>query len=647
MIGREKMKINAIHGVKSNNKMNSSNVAFERKLKEHEKADYSQTINQAMDYLGIVNRAMVIHAPSFPASKKTDIDQGIGVPYGEGTQEFVNFLKLHGFNSVQLGPMGKLNRGDTAPYTSSVFAKNPLFIDAQALTTSEYGKILSNEELEGNTYEALSGEKNYRRVDYNDAQETIDTLMSIAYDNFQTKLNKKNKDAQNLNKQFVAFKNENNEWLEKYSVLDVIAKRHNTDFYPHWPQEDRELIAKVKKGDLAAKRTYNQIKKDNAAEIDKYQFIQFIIDKQGKESVQKGAITYIGDLLVGTSSFDELVYQDVFLSDYKIGAEGGGPNGGPQLWGFALLNPDKLFNKDGSLGDAGKFLQAKLKKAMSDTKNIRIDHVMGLVNPYIYKTTPMITKKTTDGTEYQAPKISGYLVNMGVDKNNNFARILPEIVIPTMLEMGVDPNTVVWEDLGWDPTGAFYKVFKDKLDLHGISGLLWTKGEDAKNNARDNWAYIGCHDNPPAQKIAKEDERVHGEWKHAWDTSYLAQYNNSRPITKKAAQAELEKDTKKLVNAKFADLMNSTKNIQISFMDFFGIDKAYNTPGTTGGDNWTLRLNPTFEDEYHKSLENNGYALNMPEVLAQAIKAQGKNTKQVNQMLDKLNHYSEVLKEKE
>ena len=281
------MKINAIHSIRNGNKINSSNVAFERKLKDYEKADYSNTINQAMNYLGIVNRAMVIHAPSFPASQKTDIDQGIGVPYGEGTHEFINFLKLHGFNSVQLGPMGKLNRGDTAPYTSSVFAKNPLFIDAKALTTAEYGKILSDEELEGNTYEALNSEKNYRRVDYKDAQETIDTLMSIAYNNFQTKLSKRNKDAQNLNKQFEAFKNENSEWLEKYSVLDIIAQRHNTDFYPNWPKEDRELLAKVKKGDLAAKRTYNQIKKDNAAQIDKYQFTQFIIDKQGKESVQK------------------------------------------------------------------------------------------------------------------------------------------------------------------------------------------------------------------------------------------------------------------------------------------------------------------------------------------------------------------------
>ena len=95
-------------------------------------------------------------------------------------------------------------------------------------------------------------------------------------------------------------------------------------------------------------------------------------------------------------------------------------------------------------------------------------------------------------------------------------------------------------------------------------------------------------------------------------------------------------------------------------MDFFGINKSYNTPGTSGGDNWTLRLNPDFKDTYYKSLEQgSGWAINMPEVLGTAVQAKfdedvSRNGKpywetkaQIDPLLNRLNHWSNVLKEKE
>ena len=55
----------------------------------------------------------------------------------------------------------------------------------------------------------------------------------------------------------------------------------------------------------------------------------------------------------------------------------------------------------------------------------------------------------------------------------------------------------------------------------------------------------------------------------------------------------------------------------------------------------------TDQDIYYEILLNNGYALNMPEVLASAIKAQGKVNIKTAELVDKLNHYAGVLKEKE
>ena len=270
------MRINNVVGM--SNAITGRNFAFARKLKENEKKDYTATINKAMDYLGIQNRAMIIHGASFPARDNMDADLGIGSPYNN--KKFIDFLKLHGFNGVQLGPTGKLNRGDTSPYSSSVFAKNPLFIDFTLLSDKEYAAILP----EGYTYVAMSKVKpekeNYSRADYKEAEANVKELTTAAFGNYTAKLEKKDPDALKLEKEFNAFKQENAYWLNYYAVLDSIANKYGTDYYPKWREEDRNLIQDVKNGDEDAVAYYNQLEKHNAKDIELYKFTQFIIDKQ-------------------------------------------------------------------------------------------------------------------------------------------------------------------------------------------------------------------------------------------------------------------------------------------------------------------------------------------------------------------------------
>ena len=121
---------------------------------------------------------------------------------------------------------------------------------------------------------------------------------------------------------------------------------------------------------------------------------------------------------------------------------------------------------------------------------------------------------------------------------------------------------------------------------------------------------------------------------------------------------KIKSNPKEYMKAKFADLMNSTKKIQISFMDFFGINQQYNKPGTVGNQNWTLRLNPNYKDTYYKSLSSDDNAINMPEILSMSVNAKvnddiqyGKvnyNKRHEMQLLiNELNHWAGVLKEKE
>ena len=436
------MRINCVARVNANI---GRDVAFERKLREDEKSDYSGAINRALDYLGVVNRAMVIHGPSFPAHG--NIEQNVGSPYE--SEEFLNFIKLHGFNSVQLGPTGKLNDGDNSPYVSSVFAKNPLFIDFSLLATPEYASLLTEEELMNYFNSPVETEENYTRANYGEAKKVSNIVLEKAYHSFLDKLSQEDKDTKRLNREFKTFQRKNAEWLNYYAVLDVIAKKYGTDNFLEWDNKDRFLIKKIEAGDTEAKDYYRKINEENRQQIEFYKFSQFLIDKQSNADDSNRGLTYISDLLIGASKFDELIFEDAFLKGYKLGTEAGGPFDSPQLWGISLLDPNKLFNKDGSLGEAGKYLKLKLNKALQNAENIRIDHAMGLVDPYIYDERTVVYEEMENekGEKARCPvreKLKGGNISkLKIDKNNSYQKIIPNIILPFFKEKGIDISQVV------------------------------------------------------------------------------------------------------------------------------------------------------------------------------------------------------------
>ena len=120
------------------------------------------------------------------------------------------------------------------------------------------------------------------------------------------------------------------------------------------------------------------------------------------------------------------------------------------------------------------------------------------------------------------------------------------------------------------------------------------------------------------------------------------------------------------VKAKFAELFLTCKKVQISFADFFGIDKTYNKGGSENDTNWKLRLNKNYEDTYYKNLaSDNPTAINMPEILKMAVQAkadmvyvktaqannilpskmQAQNPPEVQHILNKLDKYEKILQQ--
>lgn len=642
----------------------NDNVNFGRKLKEEEKPEYSKAIHDALDYLGVKNLSMIVHGSSFPSDNR---DTAIGSPYSKGADKFVDFIKMNGFNSVQLGPGGSIGKKDNSPYISKVFAKNELFIDLEPLKTKKYANILSEK-----TYNSLTTknketkDKNYNYTDFNKAFNNYDVALKEAYGNFKTKVEAKDKDALKLNKEYQAFKEENKNWVENDGLFKVLKKMHNDKNFETWNAVDKNLPQGLKTGDKDSQRRYKEIMAKHGEDVELNTFTQFLADKQLKDNTKHRkeiGFNYIGDLLVGFNESDVWANQNAFLSGWKLGCPFGGIDNSPQTWGIPVLDPKKLLNKDGSLGESGKLLKEKIAYSLKNYDNVRIDHALGLVDPYIYKENTV--HKSANGAVQRDRLWANNVSYMhDIDPDGNFKQVLSKIVLPTFREFGVDKKEAVWEDLG-STTPAFDWVYHNQENLPGITQTLWSRAENAPR--KENWSLVVSHDFEPASEMVQKDWVRNSD---AWNVDYLSGYLNPDPATSQRRndyKNEIINSKQSRVDSKFTELFRGTKNLQIMFSDFLGINKTYNVGGQDNKDNWKLRVDNDFEDDYYRSLQDeNSYALNMPEILAQAVraksgmevakisgdayKANAKRTEldnKLNPLLEKLDSFKDILKEKE
>ena len=648
--------------------------SFTRQLRQDEVSDYNENaIKAALDYLGTQSVAMILHGSCNPV---TENDLGIGSPCNAKAKEVLEFEKLHGFNANQLGPMGEITRGDISPYSASVFALNRMFIDADALTGDEYAHIIPVDELKALRVNYENEHKGYTYSKFFDSFANYDKIIKDAYADFRVKVREKNPNALKLEKEYEEFKSKKQNRAMMAAVFEVLSNVYGTRDVSAWESEiDRNLPWLLGQRNKLAIERYKQILRRSGADINSYMFGQFLVNKQLKENKEYRdsiGFEYINDNLVGNDKSEEWMYPDVFLKDYRLGCPEGGKDNGPQLWDIPVINPQKLFNADGTLGPAGQFLKDKLEAGLEYCENIRIDHALGLVDPYLYdKNTVFITDGHLDRGRLYGDNISRM---HHVDPQGDYKNILERIVLPTLEAHGITPEKAVWEDLG-NQTDTFRYIYHDKLHIPGMTQLHWDRGEI---KPRENWALMGSHDEPSAISLIKEDW-MKNNWDNsdtAWHVDYLAGYLNqddARATEREQYKQKLLSNPVERVKAKFAELFTTSDRVQIPYTDFFGIEERYNEKGSKTAKNWKLRLNENYKDEYYKNLQSsNPTALNMPEILKIAVQAKvdhkvtefkrNKNNnveneavqkyretlnEQVKPILSKLDYYEKVLKEKE
>jgi len=592
----------------------------------------TKLVEEALKALGKENFALIIHGGSFPS--KDGEDTGFGTFNSSAGHALIDYASGI-FNAIQLGPAGKTKSSDSSPYCGTIFSGNPLFIDLKQLTTKDWDCILSEETFKKVVYE--NPNQNQGKTAYSYICNAQIEALKEAWNSF--------KNTKYLKKEFEKFKKENGFWLENDSLYEALSIENNCDYWYIWENETDKNLMNPKSEEekkLYAKRI-EEIKNKYSDEIEFYKFCQFILEIQNeatKKYALKKGIKMIADRQVAFSDRDAWAYQSLFLDGWYLGCPPDYFSKDGQAWGFPVMDPDKMFNKDGSLGEGGILMKNLYKKMFKENPGgVRIDHIVGLIDPWVYKAGKKPMCEEGAGRLYSSPEhpeLSKYAIarnedldlTLEADKEKRvksltdeqiklYGRLIEKIVIAAAKECGLDKDSIVCEDLGTltNPVDAVMKKYK----LQGMRLTQFVVPEKpehpyrCKNIGENVWNMVGTHDNLPIEMWAESLINTHEGYLHAKNLveDLFAEADNKDDII-----VRLTQDKEYLKFVKLTEIFASkAKNVQIFFTDYFQINDVYNRPGTSGDQNWSLRLPNDFE---------NLHPIDMHAILKAAIISRGK-----------------------
>lgn len=607
-------------------------------------------IRKALKALGKKNFVFIMHNGSFPSVEGENT--GFGTINSQAGKNFIDYASGL-FDAIQMGPAGKTKSSDSSPYTGTIFSNNPLFIDLKELTTDKWHKILSEKTFKDIVDNNPNKDKN--KTSYSYITKRQDEALTEAYENF-LKLNDKK-----LNAEFDTYKIENDSWLDKDSLYEAFALENGTDYWPNWKNKADKNVFNPKSIEekIEYGKRIDEMSKKYAKEIDKYKFIQFVLNKQNVETkkyADSKNIKMIADRQVAFSDRDCWAYQSLFLEGWCLGCPPDYFSKDGQAWGFPVIDPEKLYNSDGSLGEAGILMKNLFKKMFKENPGgVRIDHIVGLIDPWVYKAGKKPMPEQGAGRLYSSPEhpeLSKYAIakledldtSLTPDKEKRvkslteeqirlYGRLIEKIVIAAAKEEGLTKDSIVCEDLGTltNPVAAVMKEY-ELLGMKLTQFTVPTENDDpyrCKNITKKCWAMIGTHDNQPVSLWAKSLVHTHEGYLHVKN---LVEDLFKEAPNKDEIIVKMTNDENFLKETKLVELFAcQAENIQIFFTDFFGMNQTYNTPGTSGDKNWSLRLPNNFAQ-----MET----INLPLLLKKAIIARGsefaKSNKNIIEELDEI-----------
>ncbi len=340
---------------------------------------------------------------------------------------------------------------------------------------------------------------------------------------------------------------------------------------------------------------------------------------------------YIADLQVQIPKSIVDKNPELFLPNFTLGSPPDAFSEKPRNWGFPVLNPKYLWDKNG-LGKGGKLWQDILRQAIAGARGgLRIDHFIGFVNPYVISSDPNIPNGRLYSS-YDHPILGQFAWK---DKKD-FGKIFQTIVLPVLKESGLTLKDLYPEDIGARP-----EQLDGVMVRFGLGRLLVAEFKEPQNpnhmyqlmhaNERDI-ATLDTHDAPSIFMFFDSlDDATRTAHAQNLANSLRFNYNDSL------------KSTEQLARMQWAELLACpAKRIQAFFTSWTGQVGRYNQPGNPV--KWQLRCVNDFDQLYFENLSK-GRAYNPLDAIALAIYARGDHSYQKNKnFVDQLRQKEDELK---
>ena len=595
-----------------------SSASFGRALTTPEKKEYEKTLNDARKQLGIDKTTATIFDFSVPTAKN---DTGIGTSFSTDAQKMAGLLKtMCGVNSIQLQPQGEISNYVRSPYSGTGFSLGMHIIDLTKLQDESYGKLLTPSDMKSD-YMTRTTDHDSVKYDNVFSPDGQKAMLRKAYSRFQAL------DATSpLKKDFEQFKKDNSYWVEKDALFEAAAVANGSGDMRTWPERDQNVFA-TKQGDQERIAQLKYVKDDAGNNVvDFEQFVQFIADKQQKDSkaeFNKQGIDIYGDCQIGFSQKDFWAHKSAFYPTYEFGCDIG--DGKYSCWSPAI-------NFEELNGEAGELLYNKFDLFFKRYDGVRIDAAWQLINPMICEPW---TNKGQSVFDNNGNKL-GHKLNHQPRVPNGGRKIIKDIVLKAADKNKVAHDKIFLELLG----GNSY----DSLDA--VKGLGTTLIHITRYGG-DNWGRVKYYESRGDNKYQnmRPGDYTIGPGTHD-DYSLMEQVENGRERSGYLAYdlhlnpAELGSNPAKLSEAVYAELF-TTKNQFATLPDMLGSRRRINVPNTTDG-NWSYRAPRDYEKQYHENLAK-GRGLNAADALAKAIKA--KQFGRPSTLTQKLEHFANILKQ--
>ncbi len=591
---------------------------FGRALTTKETKEFEGVQQEARRQLGLDKTTATIFDFSVPSLKN---DTGIGTSFSQEAQDLAGLLKVMcGVNSIQLQPQGEISNYVHSPYSGTGFSLGMHIIDLNKLSEDSYGKLLTMEDLKTPYMTRVSNHDsvNYDNVFSEDGQRA---MLKKAYVRFE-----KLDESSPLKKEFNQFERENSYWLERDALYEAVAFVNGSEDMKTWNHRDQNIFA-TKEGDKARISELKQVRDEEGHNIvDFEKFVQFIADKQQKESkvnFNNQGIDIYGDCQIGFSQKDFWAHKSAFYPNYEFGCDIG--DGKYSCWSPAI-NFDKIN------GEAGELLYNKFNLFFKRYDGVRIDAAWQLIHPMICEPWKNQGKDVFDSNGNKLGRKLDHQPKVG----NNGQQIIKDIVLRAADENNVPHDKVLLELLGGNSYASLDAVKNLGTTLIHITRYGGEKWGRVK--------YYESKGNNKYQNMKPGDYTI-GPGTHD-DYSLLEQVENGKERAGYLSKDlhlnkhELEHSQEALSKAVFAELF-TTKNQFATLPDILGSRRRINVPNTTAG-NWSYRASQDYEQEYFRNLSQ-GKGLNSADALSKAIKA--KQNGRRSTITDKLDYFANILRQ--